>query len=463
MCENIAYCGFIFKLQKEACVMGKSDLCTSQGGKTKIRIPYETAEDRGVFLDLTLDGGNLVAAFVPEEQTGIKDIRGAVAAAVENPVAGRKLSAILPGAKKVTIITENQFRQAPVTEIIPFLLQQIKAAGATAKIVIGCGKVPPLSPEEIAEKLGPEVVASGVEVHCNDVSKPENYVFKGITSAGVAVSVHKAVADADVIITIATTQATLWGYGGSGMVIPAVSSNDTIEYNHVMALAPDCIPGNNECRMQLDKYEAARIAGLTMGINLIVNNMFAVTYVNAGSFEAAHKEAIKVYDKTYRFDASALKNDEADIVIAGSSAPTNHLFFHTGWAAMNCKPVVKKGGTIIFTSPCPGYHGWPGFALMDLLKPFLPATAASHEKVLASFYDKKSELWAGCIWYKIFAAMLHADLYVVTRTENLAMAKDIGLTVFDKVEDAYQAALKKAGPNAKVAFVPYGRYTILDV
>ncbi|MDR3592545.1 MAG: lactate racemase domain-containing protein [Negativicutes bacterium] len=448
--------------------MDRSELCTFRFGGTtncelaKIRIPYETAEERGVFLDLELDSRNLAASFIPAELPALRDVRAAVAQAVENPVAGKRLSEILLGARNVAIITENQFRQAPLKEIIPYLLQQIDAAGATARIVIGCGKVPALSPEEIAEKFGAEV-ANTVEIHCNDVTKPENYVYKGITKAGVAVSVHRVVAEADVILTVATTQATLWGYGGSGMVIPAVAGNDTIEYNHVMALAPDCVPGNNDCRMQLDKYEAAAIVGLDMGINLIVNNRFEVTYINAGGFEAAHKEAVKVYDQVYRFDASAFKTDKADIVLTGSSAPTNHLFFHTGWAAMNCLPIVKKGGTIIFASPCPGYHGWPGFALMDLLKPFMPATAENHEKVLAAFYDKKNELWAGCIWYKVYAAMLHAELYVVTLPENFAMARDIGLKVFAGVEEAYQAALRKQGPNARVAFVPYGRYTILDV
>ena len=448
--------------------MEKSNLCsteldgTTDQATARIRIPYETAEDRGVYLDLELDGHNLAATFIPEEQAEIPDIRSAVAAAVENPVAGKKLSELLAGAGKVAIITENQFRQAPVAEIGLDLLQKSKASGASVAIIIGCGKVPPLSPEEIAEKLGSAVVDSGVEIFCNDVSKPENYVFKGITKAGVAVSVHKAVAEADVILTVSTTQATLWGYGGSGMIIPAVSSNDTIEYNHILALAPDCIPGNNECLMQLDKYEAARIVGVTMGINLIVNNQFEVTYVNAGSFEKAHREAIKIYDQVYRFDAAVLQKDKADIVITGSSAPTNHLFFHTGWAAMNCMPIVKQGGTIIFASPCPGYHGWTGFALMDLLKPFMPATQENHEKVLQSFYDKKSELWAGCIWYKVYVAMMHADLYIVTLPENLEMARDIGLTAFETVEEAYQAALKKQGQDARVAFVPYGRYSVLD-
>jgi nickel-dependent lactate racemase len=215
--------------------------------------------------------------------------------------------------------------------------------------------------------------------------------------------------------------------------------------------------------MQLDKYEAARMANVSFGIHMIVNNKFETTYLNAGDFVEAHKEAIKVYDQTYRFDASEFKEQKADIVITGSSAPTNHLFFHTSWAIVNCLPILKKGGTIIFTSPCPGYHGWPGFALWDLMKPYMPPTPENHDRVLRSFYDKSSELWAGCIWYKVYEAMLHADVRIVTLPENHEFARDIGLNVYDSVEKAYQDALGKHGAAARVAYVPYGRYTVLDV
>ena len=215
-----------------------------------------------------------------------------MAAAVENPIGSKKLSELLAEAKKVTIITENQFRQTPVREIIPVLIEKARKVGAAVSIVVGCGKVPALSPQELEEKLGKDVVQSGAEIYCNDVSQADNYVFKGITSAGTPLWIHRKVAEADVILTIGTTQATLWGYGGSGMIIPAVSGNETIEINHVMSLAPDCVPGNNDCRMQIDKYEAARMAGVAMGINAIVNNSLEFTYINAGDFVAAHKEAI---------------------------------------------------------------------------------------------------------------------------------------------------------------------------
>ena len=432
-------------------------------GMVMLNIPYASAEEKENYLQLSVKKKNLIASFIPDEGNKIVNIHNAVTQAIEHPVTGDSIDEILNGSKKVTIITENQFRQAPVHEVLEVLLKKIKQHGASASIIIGCGKIPALSQEEILEKLGPDVVQTGVPVYCNDVSYAENYRYQGITSHGIAVSVHKVVDEADVILSVSTTQATLWGYGGSGMIIPAVSDNDTIEFNHIMSLAPDCVPGNNECAMQKDKYEAAKLTGITMGINLIVDNQFNVTYINAGEFESAHKIAIGEYDKHYRFDASQFKDDKADIVITGSSAPTDHLFFHTGWVGMNCWPIVKQGGTIIFTTPCPGYGDWSGFALMDAIKPFMPPSTSNHRNVLKSFYNRESGLWAGCIWYKMYAAMMHADLYIVTMKKNLEEARSYGLTVFESIDEAYNAAIKKEGESAKVAFVPFGRYTILDV
>ena len=377
-------------------------------------------------------------------------------------LAAGNLSELLAGARKVAIITENQFRAAPTTQIVPWLLGQIRKAGATPVIVIGCGKMAVLAPDAIERKFGREVVASGVEIYCNDVKQRENYVYKGTTSFGVAVWVHRKVAEADVIISISTTQATLWGYGGSGMIIPAVAGNDTIEYNHVMSLAPDCVPGNNDCRMQQDKYEAARIAGVSMGIHMLVNNALQPTFVNAGDFVLAHQEAVRNYDSVYRFDAAEFKNRKADIVIAGCSAPTGDLFTHTCWAVVNCLPIVKRGGTIIFATPCRGYRTWPGFALMDFMKPFLPASPENQELALKSFYNQSNGLWTGCVWYKLYEAMLHADVRIVTLPANHGLAREIGFNVYEGVQEAYQDSLDRHGADARVAFVPYGRYTVLD-
>ncbi len=430
---------------------------------TKIKVPFETAEESGVFLELDVPDKNLVASFVPDEPPALPDVGAAAAYAVEHPLECKPLSQLVRKGDKVVIITENQFRAAPADKILPALLKIIKAAGGVPSIAIGNGKVPPLSEDEIKTKLGKEVVESGIPITCNDVSQPENYKFLGITSHGIPLFVLKAVAEADVKISISTTQATLWGYGGSGMIIPAVSGNETIELNHVFSLPAECKPGNNEIIMQYDKYEAARMAGIDMGVHVIVNNQFDVTYIGAGDFVEAHLAAIDAYEAVYRFEAGQFAGAPVDIVITGSSAPTNHLFFHTGWAVVNCDPIVKDGGTIIQATPCPGYGAWPGFALMGLMQEYMPPDPKHIEKAMKAFFTRDRELWAGCIWWKIYEVMTRKQCTIVTNQENLEMTKEIGMDASASLQEAFEAALKRHGPNARVAFVPYGRYTVLDV
>jgi nickel-dependent lactate racemase len=430
---------------------------------SKIRVPYETAEETGTFLDLEVPDRNLVKSFIPEEPPAIKDVGAAAAYAVEHPLDAKPLSELLRPGARVAIITENQFRAAPTDLILPPLLEIVRRAGATPFIVIGNGKVPPLSPEEIERKLGKEVVASGIAIACNDVSKPEDYVYCGLTSRGVPLFVLKSVAEADVKITISTTQATLWGYGGSGMIIPAVAGEETIEMNHMFSLPRECSPGNNACHMQLDKYEAARKVGIDMGIHVIVSNRFDVTYLAAGDFVKAHEAAVRAYEKVYRFDATEFAGAPADIVITGSSAPTDHLFFHTSWAIVNCDPICKDGGTIIQATPCPGYGDWPGFALMDLLSAYMPPSPENTSKALKAFYAKDRELWAGCIWWKIYETMTRKDVLIVTDEKNLELGSQAGFKMQTSLEDALKDALGRYGPDARVAFVPYGRYSVLGI
>ena len=420
-----------------------------------IKVPYETAEELGVVLELEVPDANLVT-YAAQEPPALADPVASLRQALENPVGGQKLSQLLTKGSQVCIITENQFRAAQAKLFLPALLEMVEQAGATASIAIGCGKVPPLSPEEIADKLGPEVMAKGVPVECNDVSQPENYVYLGTTSAGTPLWVLRSVAEADVVITISTTQATLWGYGGSGMIIPAVAGNDTIEINHVMSLAPDCLPGNNFCRMQQDKYEALDLVGVQVGINVVVANNWDIIYVNAGDPVESHMAAVSFYDNIYKF----YPDEPADIVIAGSTAPTNHLFFHTNWAIVNALPLTHEDSSIIFCSPCPGYGDWPGFALMDLMQEYMPPSEENHERALSALIKGERELWAGCIWYPLYRALMSRDVQVVTLEQNLAMAGEVGLAAGSDLQAAFDAALAVHGPAATVAFVPYGRYTV---
>ncbi len=64
----------------------------------KANIPYETAEERGVFLELEIPDKNILKTFVPREPGAMKDIVGGVLKAVDAPVAGPSFSELVgPG------------------------------------------------------------------------------------------------------------------------------------------------------------------------------------------------------------------------------------------------------------------------------------------------------------------------------------------------------------------------------
>lgn len=435
-------------------------LCREEFIMSTIHIPFESAEQLGATLPLEIPDSCKLLRFEPKENAALADPGTALLDAVEHPVGGKPLSQIIEGGKKVLIMIENQFRAAPTDVLLPPLVKKLRAAGCEVSIIIGSGKVGPLNEDEIRVKLGGEVYDMHLPVTCNDVSKPENYTFMGITTRGIPLWVHNWVAQADVKITLGTTQATLWGYGGSGMVIPGTAGDETIEMNHIMSLSPTCVPGNNEAAMQLDKYEALKLCGIDMGINVIVSNASEIVHINAGEPEESHRASVEEYDKVYRFRTA----EKADIVICGSTAPTDHLFFHTSWAVVNVDPITKDNGTILFASPCPGYGAWEGFALMDLLKAYMPASPEHNEMALKDFYSHKNELWAGCIWYKVYEVMVRKSCEYITYDENLDFARNVGLAASGPadIQKTFDRLLEKYGPNATVAYVPYGRYTVLD-
>ena len=155
---------------------------------------------------------------------------------------------------------------------------------------------------------------------------------------------------------------------------------------------------------------------------------------------------------------------QADIAICGVFAPTDHLFFHTGWGCMSADFVLKDGGTLIYCSPSPGVStalgDFPGLALMDLMKPYMPPSRDNYEQVLRDIHSRTIQMWAGCIWVPIYEVMTRKHLTMVTLQENLEMAADIGIEATTSLDEAFAAAMERHGPDAKVIVLPFARYQL---
>jgi lactate racemase len=445
----------------------------------KLEIPYESLDPLTIgaagdetktyreTLELEIPDENLLAAIYPDEPEPVADATEAARAALESPASGPPFSQILAGTTRVAVIIDNQFRPTPQSRLLPPVLDAIEAAGVEATMVCANGKVFPMSDSDIEQKIGREnlerVERLGISFHQNDPRNADEYTYVGVSSRGTPVWLHKEVAACDVKITIGQAQSNHWGAGGGGkLILPGVVSDETIESNHCAFVpSPQTHYGAYAGPMRSDIDEVATMCGLTCTMNVVLDTRGRVIDCLFGSHPEAHREAIERFNAIYAYEHPG---DRADIAVCGVFAPTDHLFFHTGWGCMSADFVLKDGGTIIYCSPSPGVStavgDFPGLALMDLMKPYMPATAENYERVLRDIHARAIQMWAGCIWVPIYEVMTRKQLTMVTLEENLELAADIGMDATTSLDEAFSAAMERCGADAKVIVLPYARYQL---
>jgi nickel-dependent lactate racemase len=327
-----------------------------------------------------------------------------------------------------------------------------------------------MSESDIEQKIGTENLARmerlGIPFHQNEPRNAEAYTYVGVSSRGTPVWLMTAVAECDLKITIGQAQSNHWGAGGGGkLILPGVASDETIESNHCAFVpSPQTHYGALAGPMRSDIDEVATMCGLDATMNVVLDTRGRVLSVNFGAHPSSHREAIELFNSIYAYESPVPQKGQADIAICGVFAPTDHLFFHTGWGCMSADLVTKEGATIIYTSPSPGVSTavgeFPGLALMDLMTPYMPASGENYQRVLRDIHSRTIQMWAGCIWVPIYEVMTRKHLTIVTLKENLAMAAEIGIDATTSLDDALAAAMKRHGPDAKVIVLPYARYQL---
>jgi lactate racemase len=449
----------------------------------RARIPYESLDPLTIGasgdeskmtreeLELEIPIENLLAAVYPEEPEPVENATEAARGALESPVDGPRFSELLASAASVAVIIDNQFRPTPASRLLPAVLDAIEAAGVReARVVCANGKVFPMSESDIEQKVGranlDRMERLGIPFFQNEPRNAEMYTYVGVSSRGTPVWLHKEVARSEVKISIGQAQANHWGAGGGGkLILPGVVSDETIESNHCNFVpSPQTHYGAYAGPMRSDIDEVATMCGLDCTMNVVLDTRGRVIECIFGSHPQAHRRAIERFNEIYAYESFVEEKGQADIAICGVFAPTDHLFFHTGWGCMSADLVVKDGGTLIYASPSPGVStavgDFPGLALMDLMQPYMPPTKDNYERVLRDIHARAIQMWAGCIWVPIYEVMTRKHLTMVTLAENLEMAAEIGIDATTSIDEAFAAAMERHGAEAKVVVLPYARYQL---
>jgi nickel-dependent lactate racemase len=398
------------------------------------------------------EGWNLLAMSEPQEVPGAESIEMLVKDGLENPIGMAPLFQIIPSLeyKKVVIISEDQTRPAPVGLVALPLINELNRLGIVdedIEVVIGRGTHREPTQEEIREKLGDEVL-SRVKVSIHDPDDKENLVNLGTTSGGTPVWANRKVVEAGFTVGIGTINPHYFaGYGGGPkLVLPGVSGRDTIRHNHVMIRHPGSVQGKMEGNpLWEDMLEAARIVGLDMKIDCLLNSETKIHKVFVGDVEAAHREAVEGLMEVY----GAVVPRMADVTIT-SAFPLETNLIQSGKSILLADGITKAGGTVILLSACPDGAG-----------PLMYETLAERpdsEQVIDWIAESKASTTGGPMASRLRRLLTTKNLMVVTDGLTGQQLADMEMEHASSIEDAI-VQVSQRHPTADVIILPVGGST----
>jgi len=272
--------------------------------------------------------------------------------AFANPIGAPRIRDLARGKKEVAILFDDITRPTRTYETLPYVLQELEEAGITddqIRLIAAIGSHGTHDNNALRKKLGQETLERFPVYQHNPW---ENCIPVGTTSHGTPLAVNREVMSCDLKIGIGCILPhPQVGFGGGGKIIlPGVSHIDSIEYFHgkVMESAPQTTgPGNyDENVMRFDTEEAAKLAGLDMTIDALMNMRGEMTALFVGDPVQEHREAVKLAKQVYATEG-----------ISGADIAVTNAFLKSSEAAIAVMIAIRSiklpGGTVVININAP--------------------------------------------------------------------------------------------------------------
>ena len=226
-------------------------------------------------------------------------------AAFERPIGSPRIAEAARGKRSAVIVVDDLSRPTPAGELIPSILRELSEAGVPAggiRFVVGCGSHRPLTREEMALKVGADIVGD-FPVTCHNFMSG-NLRGMGNLEDGTPVFIDPVVAAADFKICLGGLypHGAMGFGGGSKLILPGVSGFATMFCFHTFYSGR----GHGDLEKQVDQRDArdaseevARLVGLDVIVNAVLNHRREVAGLFVGDLVAAHRKAAAFARKTY--------------------------------------------------------------------------------------------------------------------------------------------------------------------
>ena len=421
----------------------------------RISLPY----DKGT-MDAEVADENLLAVLESKvaDYKADKGQEELVEESLDNPIGSPRLEELVKGKKNITIISSDHTRPVPSRITMPILLRRIRSVEpeANIRILVATGFHRPSTHEELVAKYGEEIVKNeNIVMHVS--TDDSSMVRIGTLPSGGACIVNRTAVDADLLIAEGFIESHFFaGFsGGRKSVLPGVASYKTIMANHCGEFinSHHARTGNLlDNPIHRDMVYAARTAGLTFILNVVLNEEKEIIGSFAGELERAHEKGCR-----FVADLAHVPQVQADITVSTNGGyPLDQNIYQAVKGMTAAEAANKEGGTIIMVAGCADGHGGEGFYhnLADAKTPQEFLEKAVNTPRLETIPDQ----WTSQILARILS---HHRVIMVSDLVDPKLITDMHMELAKNFDEALAKAYEYEGKDAKVAVIPDGLAVIV--
>jgi lactate racemase len=409
-------------------------------------------------MDVEIPERNLMKVLTMQGAHPIPEPRAELVRQLRNPIGSASLAQFAADARSACVVICDITRPVPNSLLLPPILATLEQSGIRREeitILVATGLHRPSRSEELDSMVGPSV-REHYRIVDHHARKEEEHRYLGTTAKGTPVHIDRRYCDADLKITTGFIEPHLMaGFsGGRKLVAPGCAGEQTIKALHSPAFLedPECREGSIERNpLHHELLEIARMAGHDFIVNVSLDMRHAITGIFAGDPHQAHARGIDHVRGSVRATAPG----QADIVVTTSAGyPLDLTYYQSVKGITAALPVVRKGGLLIVAAECEEGLGSPEFTAMA-------TRHRSAQEFLEAIFSSPVEIDQ---WQLEECAKAARDVDVILVSPYIASRyrDQLFIRTAATVDEALQEGFRRFGPEASVAVIPKGPYTLVE-
>jgi len=287
--------------------------------------------------------------------------------AINYPIESKSLKDFIDENESFLVIVNDHARPTPTPKILKHVMPLLR--GKRFGFVVACGTHDPPSEEDLRELILGEFYDELREDLVIHKSKSGDFIDFGKTSRGTPILVNKIAEEYKAFIPINSIEPHYFaGYtGGRKSFIPGISSYDTIEANHSMALLEETkIMALKDNPLHEDFEEGVRtiLEGRpTFAINVVLDGDHNIVGAFGGDIFKQLYEGAKLAKEIY----SPVVEKTPDVLISVVHSPFDQNLYQAQKGFENCLLAVKPRGIMILVASCYDGIGPDDLRIKELL------------------------------------------------------------------------------------------------